>query len=74
MVGISLNDVQRKGEDKISYTFVPNLFMVYSNILSELEGYYYIDLPPKAIEAPFNKYIFPFSKFLIEDIWRLLNP
>lgn len=73
MVGISLNDVQRKEKDKISYTFVPNLFMVYTNILSELEGYYYLDLPPRAKESPFNKHISAFSNFIIEDIWRLLN-
>lgn len=39
IVGISLNDVQRKedkGATKVSYTFVSNLFMVYTNFLAEL--------------------------------------
>lgn len=77
IVGISLNDVQRKddkGTTKISYTFVSNLFMVYTNFLALLEGYYYVDVPRRALEAPFNQYIFPFSKFILEDIWRLLKP
>lgn len=73
VVGISQNDIQRKGDDKISYTFVSNLFMVYTRFLIQLEGYYYLDLPSRAYEKPFNQYIFPFSKFLIDDIWRLLH-
>ena len=77
VVGISQNDVQRKEADdeiKISYTFVSNLFMVYTRFLAQLEGYYYLDLPSKALQRPFNQYIFPFSKFLLNDIWRMLNP
>jgi hypothetical protein len=73
VVGISQNDVQRKGDDKISYTFVSNLFMVYTRFLIELEGYFYLDRPSRAFESPFNQYIFPFSRFLITDIWQLLR-
>lgn len=76
IVGISLNDVQRKedkGETKISYTFVSNLFMVYTKFLTQLAGYYYLDLPKKALIAPFNQHIFPFSQFILEDIWILLS-
>ena len=76
IVGISQNDVQRKEDNdqiKISYTFVSNLFMVYSNFLTELEGYYYLDMPAKAIEPPFNNYIFPFSNFILTDLWKLLG-
>jgi hypothetical protein len=77
ILGISQNDIQRKeykGEIKISYTFVSNLFMVYTKFLAELEGYYYLDLPKKALVKPFNNYISPFSKLIIEDIWNLLRP
>jgi len=77
MVGISQNDIQRKedkGEIKVSYTFVSNLFMVYTKFLAELEGYYYLDIPKRALEPPFNKHIFPFSKFILEDVWDLLSP
>jgi len=73
IVGISQNDVQRKGNDKISYTFVSNLFMVYTRFLIQLEGYYYLDRPSRAFESPFNQHIFPFSRFLINDIWQLLR-
>lgn len=75
VVGISQNDIQRKeGTDiKISYTFVSNLFMVYTRFLAQLEGYYYLDPPSKVLEKPFNQYIFPFSKFLLNDIWKMLS-
>ncbi len=73
VVGISQNDIQRKGDDKTSYTFVSNLFMVYTRFLVQLEGYYYLDLPARAYESPFNKHIFPFSRFLIDDIWELIH-
>ncbi len=77
VVGISQNDVQRKDDSadvKISTTFVSNLFMVYTRFLAQLDGYYYLDLPTKANERPFNQHIFPFSKFLITDVWRMLCP
>lgn len=76
VVGISLNDVQRKddtGASKISYTFVSNLFMVYTTFLAQLEGYYYLDIPQRASTSPFNQYIFPFSQFVLEDVWNLLS-
>ena len=73
VIGIFLNDVQRKKEDKISYTFVSHLFMVYTKFLTKLEGVYFIDLPKAAKLPAFQNYIFSFSKFLLEDIWKLLN-
>lgn len=76
VIGISQNDIQRKDDGdipKISYTFVSNLFMVYTRFLTQLEGYYYVDVPARALEAPFNQHIFPFSKFLLEDLWNLIN-
>ena len=39
VIGIFLNDVQRKGTDSISSTFVSGLFMVYNHFLTELEEY-----------------------------------
>ena len=73
VVGISQNDIQRKGNDKISATFVSNLFMVYTRFLVQLEGYYYLDRPLRSFEEPFNQYIFSFSKFLIDDVWELFG-
>jgi hypothetical protein len=72
VVGISLNDIQRKSTNKISNTFVSNLFMVYSEFLAELEGYYYMDLPKIAETAPYNERIFKFSRLVTKDIWKLI--
>lgn len=72
VIGIFLNDVQRKSTDKISYTFVSGLFMVYTKFLTELEGIYFIDVPDNAKKNPFNEHVFSFSKLLISDITRLL--
>ena len=73
VVGIFLNDVQRKETEQISYTFVSGLFMVYTKFLTQTEGMYFIDLPPITRREPHSKYIFPFSKFIIEDIWTLIG-
>lgn len=73
MVGIFLNDVQRKETDKISYTFVSGLFMVYAKFLTKLEGLYFVDLPPITKNSPYSNYIFPFSKFILNDIWKLTD-
>jgi hypothetical protein len=74
VVGIFLNDVQRKDAEKISYTFVSGLFMVYTKFLTKLEGVYFVDPPPITRKDPFNQHISPFSKFLAKDIWNLLAP
>ncbi len=74
IVGIFLNDVQRKQEDKVSSTLVSNLFLVYTKFLTKLEGVYYIDIPYRVKDSSLKKYIFPFSKFIFKDIWKLLNP
>jgi len=73
VIGIFLNDVQRKGEDNISYTLVSGLFMVYSNFLTELEGVYYLDPPPNAKKEPYKRYMKSFSNLITQDVWRLLT-
>nr|CBX30537.1 hypothetical protein N47_K27770 [uncultured Desulfobacterium sp.] len=73
VVGIFLNDVQRKETKQISYTFVSGLFMVYTKFLTELEGVYFVDPPPITKQVPYNQHIFSFSKFIAEDIWKLLS-
>jgi len=72
VIGIFLNDVQRKESDNISYTLVSGLFMVYSKFLTELEGIYYLDPPPNVNKEPYNKHMKSFSELLTNDIWRLL--
>lgn len=72
VIGIFLNDVQRKEEDNISYTLVSGLFMVYTNFLTELEGVYYLDPPPNARKPPYSRYMKSFSELITSDVWKLL--
>lgn len=74
MIGVFLNDVQRKGEDNVSYTLVSGLFMVYSQFLTEMNGVYYLDLPSTAQKASFAQYMKPFSQLITRDIHTLLTP
>jgi len=73
VVGIFLNDVQRKETKQIGFTFVSGLFMVYTKFLTQLEGVYFIDPPPITQGNPYNQHIFPFSQFIAADIWKLLS-
>ena len=73
MIGIFLNDVQRKEKNNISYTLVSGLFMVYTRFLTELEGVYYLDPPPNVFKSPYNIYMNPFSELITKDIWKLLS-
>lgn len=72
VIGIFLNDVQRKESDNISYTLVSGLFMVYSKFLVQLDGVYYLDPPPNVFKEPFNKHMGTFGTLLTDDIWELL--
>lgn len=72
VIGIFLNDVQRKEDNSISYTLVSGLFMVYTKFLTRLEGVYYLDPPPNALKEPFKRHMKPFSELLLKDIWHLL--
>ena len=74
IIGIFLNDVQRKADNNISYTLVSGLFMVYTKFLTELDGVYYLDPPPNASKIAFKNYMKPFSELLAVDIWELLSP
>ncbi len=73
IIGIFLNDVQRKETDKISFTLVSGLFMVYTTFLTRLEGVYYLDSPPNAYKEPYRKHISKFSKLISSDIFDLLS-
>lgn len=73
VIGIFLNDVQRKESANISYTLVSGLFMVYTNFLTELEGVYYLDPPPNVFKELFKKYMYPFSELVTHDIWKLIS-
>ena len=73
VIGIFLNDVQRKESDNISFTLVSGLFMVYSKFLTELEGVYYLDPPPNAIKKPYSDYMKRFSELITTDLSKLLT-
>ena len=73
-VGIFVNDVQRKGANDISYTFVPGLFLVYTQFIAKFDGIYFIDPPPSALKPSYNSLISPFSKFILKDIWLMITP
>lgn len=72
VIGIFLNDVQRKENNNISYTLVSGLFMVYSKFLTRLDGIYYLDPPPNALKAPYKDYMKPFSHLITQDLDKLL--
>lgn len=74
VIGIFLNDVQRKESDNISFTLVSGLFMVYLKFLTELEGVYYLDPPPNAYKKPYSDHMKRFSELLITDLPKLLTP
>lgn len=64
----------KKEKDNIAFTLVSGLFMVYSKFLIELDGIYYLDLPPNALKSPLNKQMKPFSQLILHDIWDVLYP
>lgn len=72
VIGIFLNDIQRKGSDNVSYTLVSGLFMVYTKFLTELEGIYYLDPPINATKSPLSKHMKKFSELITDDIQKLL--
>jgi hypothetical protein len=73
VIGIFLNDVQRKETNSISFTLVSGLFMVYSKFLVELEGIYYLDPPPNATKKPYSNYMKRFSELITTDLKILLS-
>ena len=72
VIGVFLNDVQRKEEHAISYTLVSGLFMVYTQFLTPLEGIYYLDPPPNALKVPLSNHMGTFSQLITKDVFRLL--
>lgn len=73
VIGIFLNDVQRKDDNNISFTLVSGLFMVYSKFLTKLEGIYYLDPPPNARKKPYSDHMKPFSDLVTKDLSLLFS-
>lgn len=73
VIGIFLNDVQRKEDNNISFTLVSGLFMVYTKFLITLEGIYYLDPPPNALKLPYSNHMKRFSDLITEDLEKLFS-
>ena len=74
VIGIFLNDVQRKETNNISFTLVSGLFMVYTKFLTKLDGIYYLDPPPNASKKPYSDHMKKFSELITTDYKILLTP
>ena len=72
LIGIFLGDVQRSGEDDVSFTFVTGLFMVYTRFLIEIDEVLYVDPPPKALVKPWSDHTGRLSNLLL-DVDRLFG-
>lgn len=73
VIGIFLNDVQRKETNNISFTLVSGLFMVYTKFLTKLDGVYYLDPPPNALKKPYSNHIKRFSELITTDFKILFS-
>lgn len=70
-IAIFHNDIQRKGKEKTSVTFVPDLFLVYSQNISSLDGVYFTDPPPHLYKRPWKSYLSTLQKLLTRDLWKM---
>lgn len=73
VIGIFLNDVQRKEDQNISFTLVSGLFMVYTKFLTTLDGIYYLDPPPNALKLPYSNHMKRFSDLITEHLEKLFS-
>ena len=73
VIGIFLNDVQRKEDNNISFTLVSVLFMVYTKFLTKLDGIYYLDPPPNASKKPYSDHMKRFSELITTDYKALFS-
>ncbi len=75
---IFLNDVQRAsqkdGQYSINSTFLPGHFKAYTMALTPLDGVYYFDMLQNMEKDPvLAAQIFKFDKFLVEDMWKMIE-
>jgi hypothetical protein len=73
VIGIFLNDVQRKETNNISFTLVAGLFMVYTKFLTQLDGIYYLDPPPNVSKKPYSNHMKRFSELITNDCKTLFS-
>jgi hypothetical protein len=63
-------DVQRSRTNRISSTFVPDIYLVLCHVFGELP-LYYLDLPVVATDLAFRERIRSFDMFMLHDVWEL---
>lgn len=71
-VAIFHNDVQRSGKDNVSGTFVAKLFLTYGELLTRVDGVYYLDPPSHIDKRAYTGKLKWFTDFVRHDIWKLL--
>jgi hypothetical protein len=69
---IVVGDVQRVKNDQIQHTFTAGQFILYSKYIEQLDGVYYMDIPPQADRLVRDGLLSPFSK-LVSDLPRLIK-
>lgn len=62
---VALHDVQRKGDQKVHWTFLPRPFLLNWTHLTPLQGLYYLDLPEPALAPSFRGRIRPVHELVL---------
>lgn len=61
---VVVGDVQRVKNDKIQHTFTAGQFRLYSKFVEQLDGVYFMDIPPQAESLVSEGFLSPFSRLL----------
>lgn len=69
---VVVGDVQRVQSNKIKHTFTAGQFTLYSKFVEQLDGVYYMDIPPQAEKLVQDKILFPFEN-LVTDLPRIIK-
>lgn len=71
-IGVFHNDIQRSGADGVSVTFVAQLFLIYEEYLTQVNGIYFLDPPPHINNIAFKGKLRWFTELVRTDIWTLV--
>ncbi len=70
---IVVGDLQRLGADGVQHTFTAGQFLLYWKYIANLDGVYYIDVPPQAESKTFGGLIKRLQELFRTDLDALLN-
>jgi hypothetical protein len=62
---IALHDVQRKGAQGVTWTFLPKPFLLNWTHLAPLQGLYYLDVPEPALAPAFTGRVRPVHELVL---------